>query len=199
MKPVIRAAALAVLVVTTCEAQTNSVSTSGAVRSTNTFSRADKWEAYGVVQVETIFNVFDSDANLIGGGFGVGYNFGEHFTLSGEFSISSAQFQTDGLFEVPQERDTTLYIGRVYADYNILKYPVTPVLSGGFGVGGFSDGSGVALDQTIGLGVRWDANDRLVFKSMLRTGIIETTSRPDNEDADGWACLAISVSVGYKF
>jgi len=199
MKSPIRAAVLAVLVVATCKAQTNTVSSTSTVSATNTFSRAGKWEAYGVVQAETIFNVFDSDANLFGGGFGVGYNFGEHFTLSGEFSFSSAQFHTEGLFEVPEDRDTTLYIGRVYADYNILKYPVTPVLSGGLGVGGFSDGSGVALDQTIGVGVRWDANDRLVFKSMLRAGIIETTSRPDNEDADAWACLAISVSVGYKF
>ena len=193
MKPAILATVLAIVFVTTCEAQTNTVS------STNTFSRAGKWEAYGVLQAGTIFNVFDSDANLFGGGVGAGYNFGEHFTLSGEFSFSSAQFHTDGLFEVPEDRDTTLLMTRVYADYNILKYPVTPVLSGGLGVGGFTDGSGVAFDQTIGFGVRWDVNDRLVFKSMLRTGLIETTARFNNDSADAWACLWISASLGYKF
>ena len=192
MKRTISVAVLALAVVATSYAQTNIES------STKEFSRRGTREVYGFAHATTIFNIFESDAGVFGGGVGVGYNFAQHFTLNGELSLSAAEF-SGGVFNWAGDESTTLFMAHVYADWNILKYRVTPVISAGLGIGAFSNGTGAAFDQTIGLGVRWDAGDRLVFKAMLRTGAMETSNSHLGNNSDGWALFGFSAEVGYKF
>ncbi len=167
--------------------------------STNAATRAGRWQAYGAFQAMAVLNVVESNAGIVGGGIGVGYDFTEHFTLSGDLSLSSAQFE-GGLLDFNEDHeDTTLFMAHLYADYNILKYPVTPVLSGGLGVGAFSNGTGAALDQTIGFGVRWDIDEHMFFKALVRTGVFETTDSHISDKGEAWACIGFFAVFGAKF
>jgi hypothetical protein len=167
-----------------------------AQSSTNEFSRAATWEVYGFGQAIVIYNVLESDANVFGGGLGGGYNFSDHFTLRGDFAISSVKFTIDPIFSGTEEDvSTTLYMGNISLDYNILKSRVTPVVSVGGGIGVFSDEGGTVYAANLGLGVRWDVNDRVFTRLMVSPlSLWESTS-----DHQGWWATGFSLSVGYKF
>ena len=171
-----------------------------AQSSTNDFSRKGLWEVYGFGQAQTIFNVVESEAKVYGGGFGVGYNISQHFTLNADFAISSVDWE-HGLFSSwrEEESNATLFMGHISADWNILKYRVTPLVTVGLGLGAFSNGSGAALDQTVGVGVRWDASDHLFLKAIIRGGAMETTSNAEIDSGNAWATLGFSFALGYKF
>ena len=80
-------------------------------------------------------------------------------------------------------------------DYNVLRTPVTPVVSLGLGIGWFSEGIGTTFDQNLGAGVRWDVNERWFGRLMLNAGVWENSGR----DRKGWAAMGLSLAVGYKF
>ena len=162
---------------------------------TNEFSRKDRWEVYGLAQTGVIFNVFESNASLGGGGVGAAYNVWEHFAFRGDLAISAAKFDF-GLFSGPEEdRWVTLYMANFSLDYNVLRTPVTPVVSLGLGIGWFSEGIGTTFDQNLGAGVRWDVNERWFGRLMFNAGVWENTGH----DRKGWAAMGLSLAVGYKF
>ena len=159
------------------------------------FSRAGRWEVYGMGQAIKIFEVLGSDSDVFGGGLGVGYNISEHFNVNADFSISSENINQPSFLGTEAEGSRTLYMGNLALDYNILKTPVTPVLSIGGGVGVPSEGSGTLYDGTIGAGVRWDATERLFVKALLRGGVWKTTE----EGSESWGSIGATVVLGYRF
>src|SRR5208283_2619015 len=110
-----------------------------AQSSTNEFSRAGNWEVHGFGQYvhieETGIFGFESNTHIWGGGVGVGYNVLDHLTVNGDFSINSLKtdiswgsFSVDGvnLWNAGKaSATTTLYLGTVSLDYNILKTRLT--------------------------------------------------------------------------
>jgi hypothetical protein len=156
------------------------------------FSRKGKFEAYGFAQAMKISNLFFSDADVYGGGIGLGYNISDHFTVNGDFSISAVKTHY-ALFSFSVTEHTTLYLGNVSLDYNILRSRVTPVISAGAGLGLFAteDSSGT-FDPNIGAGVRWDASDHLFLKAMVRGWAWDVTDRTEG-------AVSVSLAVGYKF
>ena len=164
------------------------------------FSRKGKWEVYGFGQAIKIFNILESDANVFGGGLGVGYNVSRYVTLRFDLSINSVELNDEGVLDwFHQTEDSTLYLGNISLDYNILKSRVTPVASLALGVGGMSASKGgtssTIFDQQLGIGVRWDASERVFTKLMFNLGLWETS----NEDHEGWVAAGVSLVVGYKF
>lgn len=172
------------------------VATASAQSSTNEFSRKGKWEVYGFGQAEKVFNVFDSDVDVYGGGLGAGYNFSQYINVNADFSISSARIHhTPFLFGPTYSESTTLYMGHLSLDYNWFKSRVTPLLSLRVGIGGGGESLGTIADQMIGIGVRWDASDRLFVKAILNAGAWEKLS----DEGNGWAAMGFSMGVGFMF
>jgi len=164
--------------------------------SSEEFSRKGRWEVYGFGQAAEIFNVLESDADVLGGGLGVGYHPWEHFSLRCDLGVSSAKFKFEPLFSGSEKTEwTTLYMGNISLDYHILKTPLTPLITVGAGVGWFSEGVGTTFDQNIGVGVRWDASEHVFARAVVSGGVWENT----NQEHKGWAALGISLAVGYRF
>jgi hypothetical protein len=174
--------------------------TSLVVGMANTASAADesgrsgRWELYGFGQYMKISDIFNSDANVGGGGIGLGYNLSEHFTLNADFSINAVETDYHPFLSERSWRETTtLYVGNVSLDWNILGTPLTPVISGGAGVGWFANAqSGAYFDPNIGAGLRWDVSDHVLIKAMARATWWYSSEHRD-------LGVGILLAIGYKF
>jgi opacity protein-like surface antigen len=167
-----------------------------AESSLDEFSRAGQWEAYGFGQAIVVTDVFESDATMAGGGVGIGYNVLEHLNINGDFSINSMELDSDPLFGDSEEISRTLYLGSISLDYNILKTRVTPFVTAGAQFGFTSEDSGVAVNPNLGLGVRWDASERIFLKLAIRAIWWDAFDHTITGDAAG---VGVSLAVGYKF
>ena len=134
-------------------------------------------------------------------GVGYGANFNDHLNLNTDLFFGSTDI-TGGGFGETIEGDTTLVGWDLNLDYNILKYKITPMVTGGIGFISFngdfgasaSDFSEVDFSYNIGGGVRWDVTAHFLIKLLYRA---TWTNLKDSDDSilfDG-----ISLSLGYVF
>lgn len=112
---------------------------------TEAFSRANKFEVYGLGeylhQENTTFNdpyfgnvtMKMDDTGL--GGVGMAYHFNDYLSVRADFMFGQATIHTegpDGMAIIP-DQTAFLQTGRVNLDYNIINRRITPVLTAGIG------------------------------------------------------------------
>jgi opacity protein-like surface antigen len=112
---------------------------------TEAFSRASKFEVYGLGQYlhqyDTTFNggyfggvtLKMDDTGL--GGVGAAYHFSDYFAVRADFMFGGATMRTlgpDGA-EVAPSQSAFLQTGRLNLDYNIINRRITPFLTAGIG------------------------------------------------------------------
>ncbi len=141
----------------------------------------------------------DLDDTIVGG-FGVGTNVNDHINLNTDMFFGSTDIMARG-FGGTLRGDTTLIGWNANIDINILKDNVTPMVTGGVGFIAFRGdyNTGLTFQETdfsynLGAGVRWDASDHFLIKSLYRVTWTEL------EDTDGAIRFdGINLSVGYIF
>lgn len=173
--------------------------------------RRQLWEFYGVGQYWSADDVSfgpitvpDPDGNLITaeatleledtgmGGFGLGFNINDHWSLNGEFMFGSSDYRAHWAgYELRGEM--FMSSGKFNVEYNLLSGPVTPFVKGGLGYFYFDTGipsgptewycwwdywwgyvcEGYAPTHTetcfalnAGAGLRWDINDFVFIKAL---------------------------------
>jgi opacity protein-like surface antigen len=169
------------------------------------WSRAGRSDIFFVVQTVgsdkvTAFDGFaegEIDAFTSFGG-GIGSNFGDHLYLSMELMFGSTTFVTT-IPSIPgasSSLDATAWQWNINLDYNILKGRLTPLVSGGIGLFGWSgdEFSESNFSYNLGAGGRWDITDNIVLRVLYR--ITWTTI----EDADeAYQFDGVMATIGYMF
>lgn len=179
----------------------------GAAGAAESYSRANRWEVYGYGSY-----LSGADSTKAGsvkvelgqgfaGGIGFGYNFSDYLNLN--TTIGGGTLDIEGSAPgVTIETDSTIFTMDVNLDYNILKTPLTPFVSGGVGFmhfGGDFGGSSSTFSETdltygVGGGLRWDINERWFLKAMYRAN---WTKLQDTDSALMYH--SGTIGVGVKF
>lgn len=139
------------------------------------------------------------DADIFGGGLGVGYNFSDHWNLTVEGFGGSIEGDFHA-FDTHVKTKGTAFGGLASLEYNILKQRFTPFVTAGVGAFAFDiDGSNdeVSVSGTDsgfayggGGGFRYDVSDHFMLKVSYR--IFGTTSAGTD------LLHGIVASLGYK-
>jgi len=200
--------------------------------------RRQLWEFYGMGRFWGADDVsfgrltsLDPDGNLITadatleledtgmGGFGLGFNINDHWSLNGEFMFGSSDYRAEwGDYELRGEMWMTS--GMFNVEYNILSGPFTPFVKGGLGFYYFDTGipsgppewvcwwdswwgfvcQGFAQTHTetsfamnAGAGLRWDINDRFFLKALGGATWVDMSS-----GADWPMFVEASLALGIK-
>lgn len=138
--------------------------------------------------------IITDKGNVFGIGFGI--NMSDYLNLNTELGIA----KLDTTSSLGGSADTDMFEWKVGLDYNILKYRLTPIVTGGFGVMSQSGSVGdVDWQETtftygVGAGVRWDISDRFVLKAVYR---FDWTNFEGSAGATRYD--SVWVSIGYKF
>src|SRR5579862_2029862 len=148
------------------------------------YSRAGKFEAFAVGQYGHIALADVSTGQV---GIGVGYNVIDqiniHASLAGGFIGAGV-----GDIDV----STGLFSGHLGLDYNILRTRLTPYLTAGGGFYYVPVASTVLSSLNMGVGCRWDFNDRWFAKAAYEPTLLM-------HDVGGVFDNVFSLSVGMKF
>jgi opacity protein-like surface antigen len=138
------------------------------------------------------------DTPFFGGG--MGYNLNDHFNLNAELVGGRVEFlgHPVGIPELQAHSMTTLWLGDINLDYNILKSRLTPLVTGGAGFAKWRNhdkGTGeVHWDYNLGAGVRWDMSNHLALRVIYRATWTEMTKADEPFRFGG-----IAASLIYMF
>ncbi len=151
-------------------------------------------------------------------GFGMGYNLNSHFTVRGEFTFGEPDY-TVQFNDLVGRGEAFIQAGKFNLDYNIIRGPLTPFVSGGIGYlyidSGIPSGptdywcwwdywwgyvcAGDTPTHTetwftanATAGVRWDVNESLFFKASVGANWVAA-------DADWIAVIEGMFVAGWKF
>jgi hypothetical protein len=149
-------------------------SVAGAEPSQDEFSRQGKWDVYAVGQYIDLIDpsIFGIGADIYGygGGIGGGYSVLDQLTINAAFSVNDmradvhlSSYSSFGLYG-----SSTLYLGEVSLDWNILKSRFTPIVTAGAGAGYLEELSGSVYFPEVGAGVRWDITDHVFLKVLAK-------------------------------
>jgi opacity protein-like surface antigen len=160
---------------------------------TNLHVRAGKWEVYGLGLYDHV-TPGGVGVDVYAGGVGIGYNFIDQLGAYVEFTAGSASAAVDSA-----SGSASAYAGEIGLNYNILKKPLTPFVTVGLEYLRFtSDGTYRGFfGPYVGLGARWDFNERWFAKAEYRLSSMVTmfgVNGDDNMTGNG-----IFLSAGLKF
>lgn len=152
---------------------------------------------------------------------GFGYHFHEHFAATLNMAFGSTSMTTDGpLPDDTIKQDAYLFNGSANIDYNILKGPLTPIITGGIGWNmfetrvpgappeyicypgfpywwctyGYPTYNRWEFAANLGVGFRWDVNENLFVK-----GIAGTTFTKLSGTTDPFKFIQGTLSVGWSY
>lgn len=148
------------------------------------YSREGKFEAFGVGQVGYIALASVKTYQL---GVGVGYNVIDQININASLAGGSIGA---GVGDV--DVSTGLFTGHLGVDYNILKTRLTPYLTAGGGFYYVPIASTTLYSLNVGLGCRWDFNDRWFAKAAYEPTLAM-------HEIGGVFDNVLSLSVGMKF
>lgn len=164
--------------------------------------RRDKWEIFIAGRYTTEdttrgLGITTEVENFPSFGFGLGYNFHEHFNVNWEMFFGS----TDIIGRIGSQRveiDTDVWIVNLNLDCLLLNAPVTPLVTAGIGFINFrgKDDSFKETDfsYNAGAGLRWNITNRVFFKAVY--GMLWTKL----EDSDSTLLFhGPSVTVGFSY
>ncbi len=188
-------------------------------------SRAQRWEVFLGGQYTTSASTTissdlfssretDSDVQMDDSYFlnlGAGYNFSDHLNLNGQVWFGDMDYTRDYTlvygfppvlgFRPVSSKDVVRLVGiDCNVDWNILKTPLSPMISGGIGYInsdadiGDSDVGKNSLSYNIGAGLRWDIGERFLLKTMYRFTRADLLDHADYVTLDG-----VSMNFGYVF
>lgn len=147
----------------------------GAESTLDEFSRQGKWDVYAFGQYIDLFDadfVFGDYADVygFGGGIGGAYSPLAQLTINAALSVNDIRVDVHlpGFTDVGAFASSTLYMGELTLDWNILKTPVTPIIMTGAGVGYFDNISTWTYVPEIGAGIRWDITDHVFLKALAK-------------------------------
>ncbi len=152
---------------------------SAAEAADETWSRAYRLEAFPMIQFlggdeasweDGAGTGEIEDVPLFGGG--IGFNLSDHLNLNADLTVGRTEWV--GRSPTVENRiGTTLWLGDINLDYNILKSRLTPLVTGGIGFSKFRShdaGRGeVHWAYNLGAGARWDINDNLALRVIYRS------------------------------
>ena len=179
----------------------------GVASAAESYSRANRWEAYGYGSYLSGADSTKSGSVKIelgkgfAGGAGFGYNFSDYLNLNTTIGVGTIDIKGSSP-GTSIEIDSTIFTMDVGLDYNILKKPLTPFITGGVGFihfGGDIGGSNATISETdltygVGGGLRWDINERWFLKAMYRANWTSL------QDTDGTSMYhSFTLGVGVKF
>jgi hypothetical protein len=150
-------------------------SVAGAESPSDDFSRKGKWDVYAFGQYIDLFDadfVFGDyvDVYGFGGGIGGSYSPLAELTINATLSINDMRVDAHlpGYTDVGIYGSSTLYMGELSLDWNILKTPVTPIIMTGAQIGYFDNLSTWTYVPELGAGIRWDITDHVFMKALAR-------------------------------
>jgi opacity protein-like surface antigen len=176
-----------------------------AVSSAQEYSRKGQGEFYGILQTlgggeataSDRWVEFD-DTNVYG--IGIGGNITDHWNVNMDFLFGSTDLEPGGPAATATSGDTNIWLWDINIDYNILNQRLTPLVTGGIGLLGFSgdfnNGSSFSesnFSYNLGVGGRWDVADNIFVK------VVYKKIWTDLEDMDGPDFDGINLNVGLKF
>lgn len=172
------------------------------------WSRAGRHEIFGAVQTLGSDTVSGSDAGIpiemeidstVLFGLRLGTNITDHWNLNTDLLFGSADL-TGRIFTIPVPGDVDVVFWNVNVDYNFFKHRLTPLVSGGLGLGSFSgdwagggDISETDFTYNFGVGGRWDVSENLAVKLLYRITWTEL------EDFDTAQFDGATFNVAYMF
>ena len=148
------------------------------------YSRAGKWEGFAVGQYGHIALADVSTGEV---GLGLGYNVIDQINVNASLA---AGFVGAGVGDVTVS--TGLVSGHLGLDYNILRTRLTPYLTAGGGFYYVPVASTTLASIDIGVGCRWDFNDRWFAKAAYEPTLVMNR-------IGGVFDNVFSLSVGIKF
>jgi opacity protein-like surface antigen len=192
------------------------------------FSRKGRFETYVGGQYQSGVSSMLEDApteiefrntGLVAMGFG--YHFHDHFAANLNFAFGGTRMTLDG----PEPDDTLkqdayLFNGSANIDYNILKRPFTPLITGGIGWNmfetqipgappeyicypgypywwctyGYPTYSEWEFAGNFGVGFRWEINENLFLKGVAATTITRLTNT-----TDAFKFIQGTLTVGWSY
>jgi hypothetical protein len=176
-------------------------SVAGAESSPTEFSRQGKWDVYGFGQYIDLFDGGLMGLDILdvygyGGGIGGAYSPLAQLTINATLSVNDmrADVHLPDMSAVGFYGSSTLYLGEVSLDWNMLKTQVTPIITAGAGVGYFDNLSMWTYLPEVGVGVRWDITDHVFLKAVAK-GTWWFNSDFDTIEFGGM----YSISIGASF
>lgn len=137
--------------------------------------------------------------DAIAGGIGIGTNFNDFVNLNFDLFFTASDVIATG-YGNQIKGDTNIFGMDLNLDYNVLKFPFTPLITGGIGFINFNgDIEGYPFDETdfsynLGAGFRWDITEYVFVKGIYKSTWTEL------EDTDGAIMFnGINFSFGYVF
>lgn len=161
------------------------ITSRGGPSPTDEYSRAGKWEAYGIGQYSKVTLV---PVSSLEAGVGLGYNIIDQLNVNADVEGGSIGA---GLADITVS--SSIFSGHLSLDYNILKTRMTPFLNVGGGLYYLPVASASLYSFNLGAGVRWDIND-LWFAKLAYQPTLAMHS-----GMGGIPVHVFSLSVGVKF
>lgn len=150
------------------------------------YSRAGKWEFYGIGQYGEITL---APVSSLQAGAGFGYNIIDQLNINADVEGGSLGAGALGI-----SVNTTLMSGHVGLDYNILRTRLTPFITVGAGLYYLPVASTTLYSGDVGIGCRWDFNDRWFAKLAYEPTLAMHTGLDS-----GILDHVFSLSIGVKF
>jgi opacity protein-like surface antigen len=180
------------------------------VFATSSFCSAEEWSRAEKIEVYPAFIYMGSDTAhfTLGGvqredqydstntyGFGLGYNFDDHFNLNTDFVWGSV----DNRWNMPVStivEEPYVFLWNVNLHYNVFKGRLTPVLGGGIGYARYEGDGWIEknVSYNVGAGGRWDINDNLFVMGMYGWLWTEYHNADDSFQFD-----VITIHAGFMF
>ena len=137
-------------------------------------------------------------------GLGLGYNLSSYLNFNWSMYYGQTKMKAQSYYGIPAYRrvsaDTDVFAMDFNLDYNILKYPLTPVISGGIGFINYSGSVGIFdfnetdFSYNLGAGLRWDISRNFFIKAVYKATWTKL------KDTDGTVCLdGPALFVGFVF